>query len=100
MNTTNALHTATRDKVYASLKRRYRKEKLFRSIGLLSVLFGVLCVVVLFTDIFSKGIPAFQQAWVQIDVVLDPEVLGVESAEPSALSAGNYNAVIARMASI
>ena len=92
----NDRHTITRDKVYASLKRRYRKEKLFRALGLLSVLFGIACVVVLFTDIFSKGIPAFKQTWIQLDVVLDPEVLGISSADGNAVQGANVDAVLAR----
>jgi phosphate transport system permease protein len=92
----NDLHTITRDKVYASLKRRYRKEKLFRAMGLLSVLFGIACVVVLFTDIFSKGLPAFRQTWIQLEVVLDPEVLGIVAADANALREANFDAVLAR----
>lgn len=92
----NDLHTVTRDKVYASLKRRYRKEKMFQAMGLLSVLFGIACVVVLFTDIFSKGLPAFRQTWIQLEVVLDPEVLGISSADAKALQEANFDAVLAR----
>ena len=55
MNASSDLHTITRDKVYRGLARRYRKEKIFRLFGLISVLFGIACVAVLFTDIFSKG---------------------------------------------
>lgn len=96
MSKNNDLHTITRDKVYASLKRRHRKEMLFRSLGLLSVLFGITCVAVLFTDIFSKGLPAFRQTWIQLQVTLDPEVLGVNASDPQTLTNGNYDAVLTR----
>ncbi len=84
----------TRDKVYSSLARRYRKERFFRALGLLSVLFGIACVAVLFTDIFSKGMGAFRQTWVKLEVVLDPAVLGIEAATPDALPAANVDAVV------
>jgi phosphate transport system permease protein len=84
----------TREKVYRSLKRRYRKEKLFRAMGLLSVLFGVACVGILFTDIFSKGIGAFRQSWIKMEVTLDAESLGIQSASEDELAHANFDAVL------
>ena len=84
----------TREKVYRSLKRRYRKEKLFRALGLLSVLFGVACVGILFTDIFSKGIGAFRQSWIKMEVTLDAESLGIQSASDEELAHANFDAVL------
>lgn len=88
-------HKQTREQVYRSLKRRYRKERFFRGLGMLSVMFGIACVLVLFGDIGSKGIGAFQNTWIQLTVKLDPAVLGV-SAEtpPDQWQQANYDAVI------
>ena len=94
MNASSDLHTITRDKVYRGLARRYRKEKIFRLFGLISVLFGIACVAVLFTDIFSKGIGAFRQTWVKIEVVLNEETLGVPSAAPEELLSANFDGAI------
>jgi phosphate transport system permease protein len=94
MSNVSEHHARTRDKVYAGLARRYRKEKMFRAMGMLSVLFGIACVAVLFTDIFSKGIGAFRQTWIKIEVTLDKTVLGIETAEPEQLMNANVDAVI------
>ncbi len=84
----------TRELVYKSLKRRYRREKLFRSLGLLSVLFGVACVLVLFIDIGSKGYGAFWQTWIKLDVVLSAETLGIAAVTENDLPQANVDAVI------
>ncbi len=87
-------HATTREQVYKSLKRRYRKEKTFRALGLLSVIFGIACVVVLFADIGSKGVSAFRQSWLHVDVTLDAEKLGIASASADELAHANVDAVI------
>src|SRR6478735_6308659 len=88
-------HKQTRELVYSGLARRYRKEKIFRTLGLLSVLFSIVCVLVLFGDIGSKGIGAFQNTWVKLEVKLDPALLGVnESSTVEELQRANYDAVI------
>ncbi len=60
--------SSTTEKVAMSLKKRYSKEKRFKSLGLLSVLFGFLLVVTLLSDITLKALPAFHQHWVKLDV--------------------------------
>ncbi|PHR84712.1 MAG: phosphate ABC transporter, permease protein PstA [Colwellia sp.] len=65
-NTMNTLSST--EKVSLSLKKRHRKEKRFKFIGLFSVLFGFLLVVILIGDITSKALPAFNQHWVKLDV--------------------------------
>lgn len=92
---TGDYHQQTRERVYGSLARRHRKEKIFRGLGLLSVLFGIACVLVLFGDIGSKGIGAFRNTWIKLDVKLDPAVLGVtESSTAEEWQRANYDAVI------
>ncbi|HQQ64018.1 MAG TPA: phosphate ABC transporter permease PstA [Pseudomonadales bacterium] len=88
-------HKRTREQVYNSLARRYRKEKLFRSLGMLSVVFGIVCVVVLFGDIGRKGIGAFWNTWIQLEVTLDASTLGITpESTPDAIQHANYDAVI------
>ena len=48
----------TTEQVRKSLKARYRSEKRFRAFGISAVAFGLLAVLVLFTDIISKGTSA------------------------------------------
>ena len=59
---------STTEKVALSLKKRHRKERRFKSIGLFAVLFGFLLVVTLISDITNKALPAFHQHWVKLDV--------------------------------
>ena len=81
--------------VEAGLRKRYAREKRFRFFGLLSILISFAFLLVLLTDIISKGYPAFQQSYVKLDVTLDESVLGVtaESSEDELFS-GKYSKVI------
>ncbi len=56
------------DRVLANLKKRQRAEKRFQWFGRISIGFGVACVLFLFTDIISKGIGAFTQTYIQIEI--------------------------------
>src|SRR5690606_29767335 len=83
------------ERVARGLKRRYRAEKRFRLYGLMAVSFGILSVVVLFTDIISKGSGAFRQTYIQLELHYDPEVIGVtDFGDPGAVALGDYNGVI------
>ena len=67
----------TREKVEKSLARRRAKETRFRFYGMASVFFGMLCLVLLFTDIASKGTSAFKQTSLTTDIVLDSSYLNL-----------------------
>lgn len=85
----------TTERVKASLKKRYAREKRFRLYGLLSIVVSMLFLAVLLVNIFSKGWPAFTQTYVKLDVDLSAEVLGITANDtPEALRKGNYNAVL------
>ena len=64
-------------KVIASLSRRHRKEKLFRRTGLLAVLISLALVAILFINIFSKGMPAFWQSAITLDIYFDPKIIQI-----------------------
>lgn len=70
------------DKVNASLKKRYRRERLFRLAGLMSVIAGFLFLVLLLFNVIATGFPAFQQTYIKLGIHFDPELLTV-SPEPS-----------------
>ena len=58
-------------------KRRNRSETRFRWAGRLSIGFGIACVLFLFTDIISKGIGAFTQTYVDVEITFSEERLGL-----------------------
>lgn len=67
----------TREKVEKSLARRRAKETRFRLYGMASVFFGMLCLILLFTDIASKGTSAFRQTSLTTNMVLDSTYLNL-----------------------
>jgi len=78
----------------AALKRRNKAEKRFQWAGRLSIGFGIACVLFLFTDIISKGIGAFTQTYVKVEITFDQEKLGLtpqsSEAEIKAASFGSF----------
>lgn len=64
-------------KVTASLARRHRKERIFKGIGLAAVLASLALVLILFVNIFSKGLPAFWQSAITLDIYFDPQVVNI-----------------------
>lgn len=67
--------------VQRSLKKRYRAEKRFRIYGIVSIVIGILALLLLFTEIISKGIGAFEQHYVQLEITFDAEELGFGPSE-------------------
>src|SRR5690606_19033120 len=60
------------------LKKRYRAEKRFRLYGIGSIVIGMLALLLLFTEIIGKGIGAFHQNYMQVEVTFDAEELGID----------------------
>lgn len=67
------------ERVAASLSRRHAQEKRFRALGIGATLLGLAFVLILFTNIFSKGLPAFWQASITLDVHFDPAVIAIDA---------------------
>lgn len=85
----------TRQKVEASMSRRRAAETRFRMYGLASVAFGMLCLVVLFGDIFSKGYSAFSQTVLTTEIVIDAEYLDItHTTDQQELLNANYEGLI------
>jgi len=81
----------SREKVAATLKRRYRAELRFRAYGLSAVLIGIMCVVFLFWTIIQKGYTAFEQTYIQLDVAYSAQDLDPAGRRsPDDLQAANY----------
>ncbi|MCW8109533.1 phosphate ABC transporter permease PstA [Alteromonas ponticola] len=92
-NSNGTLSTA--EKVNKSLQKRYRAEKRFRAYGISAIAFGLLCLVVLFTDIISKGHSAFFQTYVKLDITFDPTEMGVDDpTDANQLATADYDSLI------
>jgi phosphate transport system permease protein len=85
----------TTKKIQAGLKKRNAREKRFRLYGVLSISVSFLFLLVLLFTIFSKGWPAFQQTYIQLDIELDETTLGINKAsDEDALYSASYYKVI------
>jgi len=87
----------TREKVEKSLARRRAAETRFRLYGMASVFFGMLCLVVLFTDIASKGVSVFQQTSLTTDILLDSRYLNLnKGSKVEEVRFANFEGLIKR----
>ncbi len=85
----------TRELVEKNLAKRYRAEKRFRFAGLCAIGFGLLWLVVLFTQIISEGVGAFTQTSVQLEVEFSAETLGIDDAtDDQQLALGNFTGIV------
>jgi phosphate transport system permease protein len=82
----------SREIINRRIRKRYAAERRFKLYGMLSVGFGLVCLAVLFTDIVTKGLPAFQQTWLRMDIVFDSEYLQISDAnDPDQLKRANFD---------
>lgn len=65
-------------KVKKSLKSRKRKEIGFRMIGVTAISIAVLLVAILFASILSRGLPAFWQTQIDLEITFDPETIQIQ----------------------
>jgi len=83
------------DLVNKNLAKRYRAEKRFRFYGVLSICFGLLCLMLLFTDIIGKGTRGFFYHYIQLEIVLDADELGISDINDSGqILRADYNLVV------
>lgn len=78
------MEDSIRHKVAATLQRRRRQESIFRSLGFGSVVVSLILVAILFINIFSKGLPAFWQTSMQLEIHFDPQIIDI-APKPEAL---------------
>lgn len=55
----------------ARLKKRYRKERHFRLMGLGALVFAILCLLTLVVSIFSTGMSAFKETRITLDINME-----------------------------
>ncbi len=70
-------YAAIQRKVEKSLARRKSRETRFRLLGMGAVACSLALVAILFVTILSKGLPAFWQATLVLDVSFPPEVVQI-----------------------
>jgi phosphate transport system permease protein len=81
--------------VAASLARRYRAERRFKTYGRLAVLLGIGFVIFLFWSIVSKGYTAFAQTYLRLNVTFDASDIDPEGTRrPESLAQGDYGALV------
>ncbi len=87
----------TIDRVNRTLGKRHRAEKRFRLYGMLSIGFGLLCVLFLFTNIIGKGLNGFTYHFLELQVELDRETLEItDITNENQILAANYSGVVKR----
>ncbi len=87
--------SSTIERVNENLAKRYRAEKRFRAYGIASIAFGLLCLVLLFTDIIGKGYSAFFQTQIALEINFDADFLGIDNpGDPQQLAAANFEGLV------
>lgn len=72
-----------------SLKKRYRTEQRFKRMGLGAIIASLSFVIFLFSTIFSDGISAFKQTYIELDVEFSKEIFTSEN-----LAMANYSGLV------
>ena len=94
-NKDGATKPSTIDLVNKNLAKRYRAEKRFKAYGVAAILFGLACLVILFTDIIGKGHSAFLQTYVHVEVNYDADALDISNVnDPQQLAIADYSAIV------
>src|SRR5690606_33642321 len=64
--------------IRAGLAARHAREKRFRFLGIAAIVAALGFVVILFGMILTRGLPAFTQATLTLQVAFDPAIIKVE----------------------
>jgi len=87
----------TIDLVNLTLAKRHRAEKRFQFYGILSIAFGLMCLLLLFTNIIGKGVRGFTYHYLEIPIELDAETLGITDVNDfDQILAADYTSVVKR----
>jgi phosphate transport system permease protein len=81
----------TSDSARARVRRRYRAESRFRYYGLIALIFTTIFLVVLIVDIVRKGLPAFTQYSLLLDVAVPADLVPPDKrSDPVAIRSADY----------
>jgi len=72
------VNNKTLDTIRSGIAKRHARERRFRAYGIAAICAALAAVAILFTMILSKGLPAFWQTNIQLEVFFDPEVIKVD----------------------
>ncbi|MGV8986233.1 MAG: phosphate ABC transporter permease PstA [Cypionkella sp.] len=102
-NTGNNANTGRSHSLFTADKRtaaRNAAEKRFRAYGVVAITLALLALLWLLISIFSAGLPAFKQTFIDIPITLDASVLDKsghgDPAEMASVSTIGYGRVIAK----
>ncbi len=83
------------ERVRASLKKRYAKERRFRLAGLTAVMLGLSFLVFFFSSIVSRGYTSFVQTNLLLHVTLEEKVIDPKGERDlEALARANYRTIV------
>ncbi|MBX9777518.1 MAG: phosphate ABC transporter permease PstA [Xanthobacteraceae bacterium] len=83
------------DAAKARIRARYRSEARFRFYGLFAVGLTAAFVLIVLADILIRGLPAFTQHWLQLEVMVDPtEIDPKGTRNPADLRGGDYQLLV------
>ena len=89
----------TSDEAIARVRSRYRAEARFRTYGLIALVFTTIFLVVLIADIVRKGLPAFTQYSLLLDVAVPADLVEpAKRSDPVAIRSADYFPLHARRA--
>ncbi len=89
------MNNATTERVRATLKKRYLKEKIFRGFGITAIAASLGFLVLLLGSILIKGLPAFQATYLNVDIELTEDVLDISAdASTEELRGANFSGAI------
>ncbi len=81
--------------IKSGLKRRYAKEKIFKTLGIAAILTALSMLAILFVTITGNGYTAFQQTFIRLDVTFDASVIDPDhTGDPDVLSQADYSGLI------
>lgn len=89
------MSSTTTERVRAGLGKRYAREKRFRLYGLIAISLSIIFLAILLLNILGKGLPAFTQTYIKLDVTLDKQALGLnDNPTEDQLRAADYSAAV------
>jgi phosphate transport system permease protein len=81
--------------IKAGLRKRYIKERVFRSLGIAAIMIALAMLVILFITIIGNGYTAFQQTFIRLDISFDASLIDPDgTGDPEVLSRADYGGLI------
>jgi len=84
-----------KETVAAGIRRRYRREWMFRSGGMIALLVGLAFLAFFFYTLVGNGYSAFLQTRIELTITLDESAIDPDGArDPEVIGRANYQGVI------